>query len=178
MKTYLEIHEVEQLESAARYLRDKLLIMLLFRLGCRISEALALKVSDIDFAQGTVTIEHLKSRVKLSCPQCGTRLGKSHKYCPTCGNGVVETLAQEREHRRVRTLPIDRETLNILQEYVNRDGKRLVFGITRIRVWQIIRECSVRAGASRLINPATRRRKSHRITKTSPVRSEEITTSG
>lgn len=80
MKAYLEIHEVEQLESAAKYLRDKLLIMLLFRLGCRISEVLALKVSDIDFAQGTVTIEHLKSRVKLSCPQCGTRLGKSHIF--------------------------------------------------------------------------------------------------
>ena len=161
MKTYLEIHEVEQLESAARYLRDKLLIMLLFRLGCRISEALALKVSDIDFAQGTVTIEHLKSRVKLSCPQCGTRLGKSHKYCPTCGNGVGETLAQEREHRRVRTLPIDRDTLNILQEYVNRDGpvtrdgKTLVFGINRHRAWQIVKECAERAGLPKLVNPET-----------------------
>jgi len=161
VKTYLEIHEVEQLESAAGYLRDKLLIMLLFRLGCRISEALALKVSDIDFAQGTVTIEHLKSRVKLSCPQCGTRLGKSHKYCPTCGNGVVETLAQEREHRRVRTLPIDRETLNILQEYVNRDGpvtrdgKTLVFGINRHRAWQIVKECAERAGLPKLVNPET-----------------------
>jgi len=66
MKAYLDVEEVENLERAASCFRDKLLIRLLFRLGCRISEALALKVKDIDFAQGTVTIEHLKTRLKLT----------------------------------------------------------------------------------------------------------------
>ena len=60
MKTYLEPVEVEKLEQAAGYLRDKLLIRLLSRLGCRISEVLGISVSNIDFSQGTVTIEHLK----------------------------------------------------------------------------------------------------------------------
>ncbi len=41
-KTYLETKEVTQLEDAAGYLRDKLLIRLLFHLGCRISEALGI----------------------------------------------------------------------------------------------------------------------------------------
>jgi integrase/recombinase XerD len=59
MKAYLEPHEVKQLEGQATCLRDKLLIRLLFRLGCRISEALVLRVEDIDFERGTVTIEHL-----------------------------------------------------------------------------------------------------------------------
>jgi len=54
MKTYLEAGEVELLEKAATNLRDRLLIRLLFHLGCRISEALALKVEDIDFTQGTI----------------------------------------------------------------------------------------------------------------------------
>ena len=45
-KTYLELNEVEQLESAAIYLRDKLLVRLLFHLGCRVSEALCLEVKD------------------------------------------------------------------------------------------------------------------------------------
>ena len=67
MKTYLEINEIELLVSVAIYLRDKLLIMLLFRLGCRISEALSLKADDMDFEQGTVTIVHLKRRAKISC---------------------------------------------------------------------------------------------------------------
>ena len=75
MKAYLEPEEVERLEQAAEYLRDKQLIRLLFHLGCRVSEALGIRVEDIDFKQGTVTIEHLKARIKLSCPECGTRLG-------------------------------------------------------------------------------------------------------
>lgn len=71
MKVYLEIEETQRLENGAQYLRDKLLIRLLARLGCRISEALAIEAKDIDFSQGTVTIEHLKSRIKLSCRNCG-----------------------------------------------------------------------------------------------------------
>ena len=64
MKAYLEPGEVERLEQAAEYLRDKLLIRLLFHLGCRVSEALGIRVEDIDFKQGTVTIEHLWRSVK------------------------------------------------------------------------------------------------------------------
>ena len=48
-KAYLELNEIELLEQAAEYLRDKLLVRLLFRLGCRISEALGISVGDIDF---------------------------------------------------------------------------------------------------------------------------------
>ena len=44
MKAYLEPGEVERLEQAAEYLRDKLLIRLLFHLGCRVSEALGIRV--------------------------------------------------------------------------------------------------------------------------------------
>ena len=68
MKAYLDIEETEQLENAATCLRDRLLIRLLARLGCRISEALALEAKDIDFLHGTVIIQHLKSRMRLGCP--------------------------------------------------------------------------------------------------------------
>jgi len=81
-KAYLEPEEIENLEEAAEYLRDKMLIRLTFRLGCRISETLGIAVSDIDFNQGTVTIEHLKMRINLSCPECGTRLSKTYNFCP------------------------------------------------------------------------------------------------
>ena len=90
MKAYLEPHEIAQLENAATCLRDKLLIRVLFHLGCRISEALALKVEDIDFKQGTIGIVHLKRRVKLSCANCGVRLGVSHSFCPKCGARINE----------------------------------------------------------------------------------------
>jgi len=163
MRAYLEIQETEQLEKAATCLRDKLLIRLLVRLGCRISEALALEVEDIDFARGMVTIEHLKTRIRLACPQCGTRLGKGHGFCPKCGIKVKEMVAREQEHRRMRTLPLDSDTLAMLRDYVERGGpvkrggKALIFGINRHRAWQIIRDCAERAGLGDLVNPETGR---------------------
>ncbi len=84
-KVYLEPSEIERLESAALNFRDKLLIRVLFHLGCRITEALSITVDDIDFKQGTVSIIHLKRRLKISCAKCGASLGISHKYCPKCG---------------------------------------------------------------------------------------------
>ena len=69
MKSYIEPEEVELLEKAANCVRDRLLIRVLFRLGCRISEALALTVQDIDLQRGTVTIQHLKTSLRLACPQ-------------------------------------------------------------------------------------------------------------
>jgi len=163
MKAYLEPEEVALMEEAATNLRDRLLIRLLFRLGCRISEALALKVEDVDFAQGTVTIEHLKSRLRLCCPECGARLAKSHAFCPRCGDKIEGTLAQEQERRRVRTLPIDSDTLGMLRDYIqrggpiSREGKMLIFGINRHRAWQVVRECAERARLPVLVNPETGR---------------------
>ena len=60
MKAYIELHEVTMMEKVATNLRDRLLIRLLFHLGCRISEALWLTPEDIDFDQATITIKHLK----------------------------------------------------------------------------------------------------------------------
>jgi len=163
MKTYLEPEEISLLENEATNLRDRLLIHLLFRLGCRVSEALALTAEDVDFAQGAVTIEHLKARTRLSCPQCGTRLGRTHTFCPKCGIKVRQALFQEQQHRRVRTLPLDSETLEMLRDYirrggpVSRKGNMLIFGINRHRAWQVIRDCANKAGLGKLVNPETGR---------------------
>lgn len=162
-KAYLEAEEIESLEEAASCLRDRLLIRVPARLGCRISEALALEVEDIDFSRGTVTIEHLKTRLKLSCPQCKVRLAKSHLFCPRCGTRVDKVVAEAKEHRRVRTLPIDGDTLELLKYYIDhggpisQNGKMLLFGINRSRAWQVINECARRAGLGDLMNPETGR---------------------
>jgi len=157
-KAYLEVDDVKQLERAATCLRDRLLVRILFHLGCRISEALALKVEDIDFEQGTVTIEHLKARVELCCPKCGARLGKSHKFCPICGHSVEKAVTQEKEHRRMRTLPVDDDTLKMLADFVRRDKtKGLIFCINRHRGWQVVRDCADKAGLPLLVNSETGR---------------------
>ncbi len=160
-KTYLEPDEVEKLEEAAIYVRDKILIRLLWRLGCRVSEVLGISVKDIDFSRETVTIEHLKVRVKLSCPGCDTRLSKNARFCPGCGNKVEKAVAEEKEHHRKRTLPLDKETIGMLKQYVadggpvDSGGKKMVFGLKRRQADNIIRECAAKAGLGPLVNPDT-----------------------
>ena len=163
MKSYLETEEVSMLEEATTNLRDRLLVRVLFRLGCRVSEAVALTVGDIDLKQRTVTILHLKTRLKLTCPACNTRLGRSHTFCPHCGAKVEEALARQQEYHRRRILPIDADTLGIIRQYIRRGGpvlrggERLLFGINRHRAWQIIRDCARKAGLPKLVNPETGR---------------------
>ena len=163
MKTYLELADVELMERVARSLHDRLLIRLLFRLGCRVSEALALKVSDIDLEQATVTILHLKTRMRLLCPECKARLGKRHQFCPECGQEVNEATKRQQAQRRVRVLPVDKHTLEMLEDYTGRNrlscttGSALLFSINRYRAWQIVRDCAKRAGLSPLVNPETGR---------------------
>ena len=158
-KTYLEVSEVELLEKQAGNLRDRLLVRLLFHLGCRVSEALALTPQDIDLDRGMVTILHLKSRVRVFCPNCNARLGKAHHFCPGCGQRVEAAVRKELEHRRMRTLPLDRATVELLRDFIRRggpvqyEGELRIFGINRHRAWGIIKELARRAGLPRLAHP-------------------------
>ena len=158
MKTYLEVSDIGMLEKAAGCSRDGLLIRDLFHLGCRISEVLAIRVEDIDFEQRTITILHLKRSTKVVCPVCGVRLSAKHKFYPGCGKEVGKNIKKEQEKRRIRVLPIDQDSLALLQSYIGTlspDGSHLIFRINRHRAWQIIRDCARKAGLEPLLNPET-----------------------
>jgi integrase/recombinase XerD len=163
MKTYLDLGDVELMERCADSARDKLLVRLLFRLGCRVSEVLKLKVNDIDYERATITILHLKTRSRLTCPDCKASLARRHRFCPECGKQIGQIINSTREHRRIRILPIDENTLSLLKEYVARnipvftDNTRYIFNINRHRAWQIVRDCAKRAGLPNLVNPETGR---------------------
>jgi len=160
-KEYLTPSNVTDMENVARNTRDRLLIHLLFRLGCRISEELSLAVEDIDFTSGRVAIVHLKSRVWLSCQHCGAKLGLKHDFCPMCGSKNQLNESQRSEKRRQRALPLDGETLDMIRTHieedgpVNRSGKLYLFGINRHRAWQIVRQCAQKAGLTDMRNPET-----------------------
>jgi len=187
MKAYLEFADIVLMEEATTNLRDRLLVRILFHLGCRISEALGITVQDIDLDKASVTIQHLKIRMKLSCPHCSARLGKSHTYCPKCGAKVEKVVAEEKEHRRVRTLPIDDGTLGMLKDYisrggpVSREGKTLIFDINRHRGWQIVRQCADMSELPDLINPDTGRKRGispHRLRDAFAVHAMKLDDSG
>ncbi|MFW6125529.1 MAG: tyrosine-type recombinase/integrase [Chloroflexota bacterium] len=173
-KAYLDPEDIDRIEentlgwspALRRYvpiLMYRLLIRLLYRTGCRVSEALALEVKDVDLQQGTITIKHLKARLRLYCPECETRLGRTHRYCPGCGAHVERAVERALERQRVRTLPVDRSTLDMLKEYierggpVERNGKLLLFGIQRRQAHKIVRDAAARAGIGKLVNPETGR---------------------
>jgi len=72
-------------------------------------------------------------------------------------------VAKAKEHRRLRTLHLDTDTLDMVRDYINRrgpvskGGKQLILGINRHRAWQVITECATRAGLPLLVNPETGR---------------------
>ena len=148
---YVEPGQIEKLISTCRNPRDRTFIALLARTGIRISEAIQLKTTDIDFQGRTLTIIHLKERSKLKCPHCGEGLGKKHLFCPSCGNRVGRAIREKIERRRQRTIPIDSATLGLIEEYL--EWRRsfpycgpLVFPFTRQRGWQLVEKLGRRAG--------------------------------
>jgi len=147
--------QLDQLISAARNPRDKAFLALLARDGVRITEAIHVKESDIDFTNGTLSIVHLKERLKFKCPGCGAILGKRHIFCPECGNKVDQAIREKVEQRRQRTIPIDKDTLLLIKKYLKWRQQfsyrgPLLFPFTRQRGWQLIERIGRRAGISGL----------------------------
>ena len=148
---HLEPHQVETLINAATNPRNKAFLSLLARTGVRISEAIRLRVNDIDFQRGILTIVHLKEKSRLKCPHCGESLGKRHVFCPSCGNKVEEAVREKVERRRQRIIPVDSATLASLQNYLEWRHQfpyrgPLVFPFTRQRGWQLVEKLGRRAG--------------------------------
>lgn len=129
---------------------------MLFWGGCRVSEALGIEVDDVDPLQGTVTIKHLKVRIKLLCPDCGVRLSRMSRFCPGCGTEVPDPLKKEQEAHRVRTIPLEKRVMERLADFIHRDGtKGLIFKIGRSQAQKIVKDCAGRAGVGHLVNPET-----------------------
>jgi integrase/recombinase XerD len=150
-KGYPETEQIQKkLVDTAGNPRDKAFIAVLERSGIRISEAIQLKESDIDFERGTLTIVHLKERLKLKCPHCKDNLGKRHIFCPCCGNQVDQAIREKVQQRRQRIIPVDRNTLRLLDEYLQWRRQfpyrgPLVFPFTRQRGWQLVERIGRRA---------------------------------
>ena len=162
-RRYSELdHVQERLIDAGNNPRDRAYASTLGKTGMRISEAIQLKVTDIDFDRGILTIVHLKERVKLKCPNCGELLGKRHLFCPGCGKEVDQAIREKIEQRRQRVIPVDPDTLRLLDEYLKWRRKfpyrgPLVFPFTRQRGWQIIEKLGRRAGIKGLHPHSLRR---------------------
>jgi len=152
LKEHSEFEQVQKrLIDASSNPRDKTFIAVLARDGIRISEAIQLKETEIDFKRETLTIVHLKERMKLKCPDCGEILGKRHLFCPGCGSKVGQALREKVEQRRQRMIPVDHNTLQLIDAYLQWRRRfpyrgPLAFPFSRQRGWQLVEKLGRRAG--------------------------------
>ena len=78
-REYLTQAEVDRLRKAARGIgrqghRDDTLILMLFRHGLRVSEAIALRWEQVDLRQGLLHVKRLKNGLPSTHPVRGTEL--------------------------------------------------------------------------------------------------------
>lgn len=158
IKTYITPEEIKMLKENAPCLRDLVIISFLSDTGCRVSEMLGVKVSDIDFEKEVVLISHLKEGIRKKCPGCGRAAGRHQKFCSRCGADIsnVETEGIS-EHKRLIVIGVD--TLDLIAEYLDRrkeDTDKLI-PITRQAVDYIIKDIAIKSGLGGkiILNPET-----------------------
>lgn len=133
----LSVDEVESLIAAvdlnsAFGKRDRALLETLYGLGLRVSEATSLKISNIWFDQGFVSV-----------------IGKGDKQrLVPLGDMARDAIC---DYLEVREPAADRESSDIL--FLNRFGRAL----TRVAVFKMIKTYAVKAGISKEISPHTLR---------------------
>src|SRR3990170_484333 len=174
MKTFVDVSEVDLLEANAvtfdrraqawvPCLRNRLLIRLIFRTGCRVGEVLPLGVEDVDLDLAMVKVVKEKDRLRLFCSNCGQRLARAHRFCPGCAREVSAPEKRLQESRRQRIIPLDQETVAMLRDFIERggpvmkNGRSVLFGISRVEAWRGISLAAKRAGLGPLVNPETGR---------------------
>ncbi len=87
-RDFLSPAQIDQLLQAARKgrhgVRDYLLILMMFRHGLRVSEAIALRRDDVDLAQSRLWVSRLKNGLSVEHPIAGD-VNRHAKLTPILG---------------------------------------------------------------------------------------------
>ncbi|MBE0676385.1 MAG: site-specific tyrosine recombinase XerD [Bacteroidales bacterium] len=110
--------------------RNKAIIETLYGCGVRVSELVNMRITDIHRSEGYVTV---------------TGKGDKQRLVPI-GDKAIKEIDYYIERRSQLSVIIDRNTL-----FLNRRGKRL----SRVMIFNIIKDLAVRAGVKKSISPHT-----------------------
>jgi type 1 fimbriae regulatory protein FimB len=118
-KDYLDTAEIDLLLKAAkagRYgTRDSLLLMMLYRHGLRVSEAISLRVTDVNLQQARLWVNRLKNGLSVEQPIPGDELRAIKRYLSKRTTGLLWLFLSERGQ------PLTRQSVNYI---VSRSAKR------------------------------------------------------
>jgi len=157
VKTYLSDNEILAMITKTEYLRDKVILVFLSDVGCRVSELLAIKVENIDLEKRVVLIPHLKRGMKKKCPKCGRSAGGKTKYCTNCATDLRAVIAEGIEERS-RLVNFGEKTAQYLEPFIKDLGsEENLIDLRRQQVWNIVREAGEKIGLKGrcILNPET-----------------------
>lgn len=137
LPSVLSVEEVGRLMDAVDLsstfgMRDRAILETMYGLGLRVSETVSLKISDIWFSEGFVSV-----------------IGKGNKQRLVPLGDMARDAVQA--YLEVRGNAADRDSSDIL--FLNRFGRAL----SRVAVFKMIKSCAVRAGITKEISPHTLR---------------------
>ncbi|GGO56987.1 hypothetical protein GCM10011315_23090 [Roseovarius pacificus] len=89
-------------------MRDHLLILMMFRHGLRVSEAIALRRSDVDLAQSRVWIARLKNGLSVEQPVPGDELRPIRRWLAKRDDALTWLFISERKQ------PLTRQAVNYI----------------------------------------------------------------
>ncbi|MDP2952835.1 MAG: tyrosine-type recombinase/integrase [Chloroflexota bacterium] len=151
---------VSALVSRAETERDRLIMLVLWSTGCRVSELTALRPRDFKPAKRALTLITLKKRVKRTCKHCGKRVSKSHQHCPSCGERLVYA-EQPLVSHKTRTFILPPDVSRRLAAYARKVRGERLFPLTRQAVYNMVRRVAEKAGYGGMVMRSAEQSRAH-----------------